>query len=288
MARVYATFASGGVKRDTFIVERVTDTAGTVVYEGEREGVRAFKKATMAELTYALTQVVEQGTGVKAQELERPAAAKTGTSEEHRSAWFVGYTPQLVTAVAFYQEGKNGQVVELTPFADLPEINGGALPAQVWVDLMAAEHEGMPVEEFPERPENSGSGGEWDGGDYGEGFIQDGGEDGGEETEDSDEGEEGGEGGQGGGDDSDDGPGSSGIGGGATPSEPPTVAPPAPQQPAPTTAPPAPPPATTQAPPTEPPPGQTADPTPPPQETQPPDPPPSATPGDGEATPDGG
>jgi membrane peptidoglycan carboxypeptidase len=162
MARVYATFASGGVRRDTYIVEAAADPSRTLVYQGKTKGKRVYSKETMAELTYALTQVVEAGTGAKAQELERPAAAKTGTSEEHRSAWFVGYTPQLATVVAFYQEGKKGKVVELTPFAGLPEINGGALPAQVWVDLMRAEHEGFAVVDFPERPDAAGSG-DWEG-----------------------------------------------------------------------------------------------------------------------------
>ncbi|MCL2788326.1 MAG: penicillin-binding protein, partial [Micrococcales bacterium] len=152
VATVYATFAAQGVRHTPHIVASVTTPTGDVLYTGATQGERVFAKRTMAELTYALTQVVEGGTGTKALGLGRPAAAKTGTSEEHRSAWFVGYTPQVATAVAFYQEGENGTAVELTGFAGRDVINGGDLPAQVWVDLMVAEHEGLDVEEFPARP----------------------------------------------------------------------------------------------------------------------------------------
>jgi membrane peptidoglycan carboxypeptidase len=162
VANVYATFAAQGVRHEPHIVASATDPAGQVVYVGPNEGVRVLDPDVAAEVTYALTEVVEVGTGTTAQELGRPSAAKTGTSEEHRSAWFVGYTPQMATAVAFYQEGPGGNVVELTPFGGVSEINGGALPAQVWVDLMTAEHEGLDVIPFPDRPENlGGSEGAW-------------------------------------------------------------------------------------------------------------------------------
>jgi membrane peptidoglycan carboxypeptidase len=157
VAVVYATLAGEGVRHEPHIVSGATDPSERVVYQGPTRGERVLDADTAAEVTYALTQVVEQGTGTKALDLGRPAAAKTGTSEEHRSAWFVGYTPQVATAVAFYQEGPGGSVAELTPFGGVSEVNGGVLPAQVWVDLMAAEHEDLAVEEFPERPDG-GSG----------------------------------------------------------------------------------------------------------------------------------
>jgi membrane peptidoglycan carboxypeptidase len=154
VANVYATLAAQGVRHEAHIVASVTDPEGSEVYTGPTRGTRVLNADAAAEVTYALTEVVKAGTGTAARALERPAAAKTGTSEEHRSAWFCGYTPQMATVVAFYQEGPSGQVVELTPFGGLEEINGGGLPAQVWVEMMAAEHECAPVVEFPARPEN--------------------------------------------------------------------------------------------------------------------------------------
>jgi membrane peptidoglycan carboxypeptidase len=152
MARVYATFAAQGMRHDTHIVATATNPNGQQVYSGANAGVRVFAQDTMAELTYALTQVVENGTGRAARELDRPAAGKTGTSEENRSAWFVGYTPQLATAVAFYQEGPEGQAEPLTAFGQNAVINGGGPPAQMWVKVMAGALAGAPVEQFPPRP----------------------------------------------------------------------------------------------------------------------------------------
>jgi membrane peptidoglycan carboxypeptidase len=164
MANVYATLAAQGVRHTPHIVASAIDPDQRPVYTGPTEGERVLDADVAAEVTYALTQVVEWGTGTKARELERPCAAKTGTSEEHRSAWFVGYTPQMATAVAFYQEGPDGSVAELTPFGGQEEINGGALPAQIWVDLMKAEHKGLEVVDFPERPDDLGqSKGQWRG-----------------------------------------------------------------------------------------------------------------------------
>jgi membrane peptidoglycan carboxypeptidase len=157
LANVYATLAADGVRHEPHIVAAAKNPGDVTVYAGPTTGKRVLDADIAAEVTYALTQVVEVGTGTAAKELGRPAAAKTGTSEEHRSAWFVGYTPQAASAVAFYQEGENGKVVELTPFAGLSEINGGALPAKVWVEMMAAEHEELDVVEFPERPGGASS-----------------------------------------------------------------------------------------------------------------------------------
>jgi membrane peptidoglycan carboxypeptidase len=154
MARVYATFAAQGVRHETYIVEAAFSAEGREVYSGRNEGQRVFQANAMAEVTYALTRVVQSGTGTAAQRLGRPAAGKTGTSEEHRSAWFCGYTPQLATAVAFYQEGPNGEVVSLTPFGQNSVINGGGEPARIWVEVMKIGLEGLPVEQFPDRPKS--------------------------------------------------------------------------------------------------------------------------------------
>ncbi|MDR1152874.1 MAG: penicillin-binding protein, partial [Bifidobacteriaceae bacterium] len=136
MARVYATFAAQGVRHDTHLIESAVSPQGSEVYSGRNKGTRAFSEDAMAELTYALTRVVEYGTGTAAQALGRPAAGKTGTSEENQSAWFCGYTPQLATAVAYYQEGANGEVVPLTPFGENAVIQGGGPPAKTWVKIM--------------------------------------------------------------------------------------------------------------------------------------------------------
>jgi membrane peptidoglycan carboxypeptidase len=154
MARVYATFASQGVRHDTYIVDSAVSADGKEVYSGRNSGHRFFTADNMAELTYALTRVVEYGTGSAAQGLGRPVAGKTGTSEENKSAWFCGYTPQLATAVAFYQEGENGRAVPIEPFGQNSVIQGGGPPARMWVAVMEVGLGDQPVEEFPDRPKD--------------------------------------------------------------------------------------------------------------------------------------
>ena len=91
----------------------------------------------MDDTNYALQQVVESGSGEYASRIDRPAAGKTGTSSDNQSAWFVGYTPQLATAVALYNVeedgspspipafgGSDGDHRRLVPGADLDDVHG--------------------------------------------------------------------------------------------------------------------------------------------------------------------
>lgn len=151
MAAAYATFAAQGIRTDPYLVQSVSQLDGTLVYEGRSAPTRVFEADVMAEATYALTQVVENGSGTTAKELGRPVAGKTGTSNNNRSAWFVGYTPQIATAVALYQVGEDGSQEEITPFGGYSEITGSSMPIRLWTDYMAQALDGLPVEEFPER-----------------------------------------------------------------------------------------------------------------------------------------
>lgn len=152
MAEAYATFAAQGEHAEPYIVQTVTDLDGGVVYEGGDVVSRVFEEDVMAETTYALTQVVENGSGEPAQELDRPVAGKTGTSNANRSAWFVGYTPQLSTAVMLAQKGEGGKQEPITPFGGYEQITGGSVPVELWTSYMSAALEGAEVLEFPDRP----------------------------------------------------------------------------------------------------------------------------------------
>jgi membrane peptidoglycan carboxypeptidase len=87
--------------------------------------------------------------------LGRPAAGKTGTSQNAYSAWFAGYTPNLATAVSIFREDEAGNPIEIGPYGGRGEITGGSYPTMVWTDYMSGALEAMdlPVEEFPERGE---------------------------------------------------------------------------------------------------------------------------------------
>ena len=151
IANAYATFAAQGTKHTAHIVHSVTNSAGAVAYTGPTEGSKVFSDDVMADTTYALTQVVRNGSGETAQQLGRPVAAKTGSSSDNKSAQFVGYTPQIATAVTLYQSGPNGEEESITPWGDYEEITGSTYPADLFTAYMAIALADQPVVEFPER-----------------------------------------------------------------------------------------------------------------------------------------
>lgn len=151
MASAYATIAAGGTRTEPFLVQSVTDSSGEVVYEHEPEPVEVFAADVMADTTYAMQQVVNSGSGQFASEIGRPLAGKTGTSNENRSAWFVGFSPQIVGAVALYQVGEDGSAEQIEPFGDFSQITGSTVPVRIWTWMMEPILAGMEVVDFPPR-----------------------------------------------------------------------------------------------------------------------------------------
>ena len=101
LAAAYAVFASGGVARTPYAVEAVVDAQGHVIYQHQLEQNRLMSSAIAYLMTGALQQVFKYGTAQSAAKLglDFPAAGKTGTTEDYRDAYFMGYTRQLVTGV---------------------------------------------------------------------------------------------------------------------------------------------------------------------------------------------
>lgn len=151
MAEGYATFAAEGVHAEPFSVLSVEDAGGQVLYEAQQETQRAFPADVANEVTYDLAQVVQAGTGAYARNLGRPAAGKTG-NHEGETAWFIGYTPQLVTAVAFHRELPGDPLAPLNGVAYQPVFTGAGYPTQIWTMFMAAALEGTEVLPLPGRP----------------------------------------------------------------------------------------------------------------------------------------
>ena len=152
MATAYATFAAQGEAAPWYTVQEVKGANGGTRYQAKPKTTRAFDEDVMADLSYALQQVVENGTGAEAQSLGRPAAGKTGTAalrpDTTTSAWFVGYTPQLAAAVDFY---KGTGRADLDGVGGLPTFFGGEYPARIWTAFMTAAMQNKPVKDFPER-----------------------------------------------------------------------------------------------------------------------------------------
>jgi membrane peptidoglycan carboxypeptidase len=150
MAEGYATFANNGVHNNWYVIQSVSDRSGTR-YEHKAHPTRAFREAVTSNVTYALQQVVNSGTGRNALGVGRPAAGKTGTAtacsnpsctvQHVSSSWFIGYTPQLVTAV-MYVRGRGNE--DLDGYLQ-PSFYGGTLPTLTWTAYMKAALEGAPV-----------------------------------------------------------------------------------------------------------------------------------------------
>ncbi|NTW39252.1 MAG: PASTA domain-containing protein [Cellulomonadaceae bacterium] len=153
MAHAYNTLAAQGMETTPFIVRSMSFLDGRLVYSGGTAPEKVFEADVMADVTYAMTQVVESrgATGTTAQEVGYPVAGKTGTSNDNRSAWFVGFTPQLTTAVALYQVSADGTTEEIAPFAGYDEITGGSVPINLWTDYMTKAMAGRDRVEFPAR-----------------------------------------------------------------------------------------------------------------------------------------
>lgn len=146
MASAYATIAAQGVYHKPFMVAQAVYPDGDVAYAGQTQPVQTFDAGVMADTTYAMTQVVEKGSGERyISPLGRPIAGKTGTSSDNRSAWFVGFTPQIATAVGLSQVGENGKdQVTITPWGGVKEVTGSTYPAELWASYM------KPVFELPQ------------------------------------------------------------------------------------------------------------------------------------------
>jgi penicillin-binding protein 1A len=146
MAAAYATLANDGVAHTPHIVERVERRDGTLVFANDGAARRVLDEQTARVATSVLTQVVARGTGRAAALPDgRPVAGKTGTAQNHQDAWFVGYTPQLATAVWM------GDIEGEKPMLNVGGINvtGGSYPARLWQRFMASFHAGQPVAVFP-------------------------------------------------------------------------------------------------------------------------------------------
>lgn len=143
MAAAYATLANNGTAVEPTTIRRIELPDGQS-FGSEQERVRSVVSPGNAYLlTKTLEEVIERGTGVAAR-IGRPAAGKTGTTNNYADAWFVGYTPQLVAAVwVGYPEGS----IPMTNVHGI-RVFGGTFPALIWKQFMSAALQGKPVRDF--------------------------------------------------------------------------------------------------------------------------------------------
>jgi penicillin-binding protein 1A len=143
LTSAYGTLAAQGNYAEPHGIVRIINRSGEVIYEVDAEPRRVVDETSSAIMTWILQGVVQNGTGARAQ-LGRPVAGKTGTSEERRDLWFVGYTPQIVTGIWLGNDDSR------------PTYGASSTAARTWRDFMGTIVQWIPVQEFPELPRLEG------------------------------------------------------------------------------------------------------------------------------------
>jgi penicillin-binding protein 1A len=145
LTNAYATLADNGQYLESHGIRRILDRDGKVLYEAKKQKPkRVVDKDSVAIITSMLEKVVTSGTGTPARLDDRAVAGKTGTSDESRDLWFIGYIPQLVTGVWLGNDD------------NYPTYGNSGTAAQTWYNFMSKATEKLPVQEFPELPELEG------------------------------------------------------------------------------------------------------------------------------------
>ena len=146
MASAYATFASGGVRHPPFLIWRVEDAFGRVIYEHLVQGKKVLDPESTYQVVDMMKSVIDRGSGKSIREMgfTRPAAGKTGTTDSFKDAWFTGFTPSLCTSVwTGFDRQKN-----LKAKGHLG-ITGGRGAAPIWADFMKQAVAAQPPRDFP-------------------------------------------------------------------------------------------------------------------------------------------
>lgn len=142
LTRAYGAFANGGYVVQPYAIEKIETSHGKVVYRAPKTRIsRQISLKTAAEMTAMMKTVIERGTGAAAK-IGKPAAGKTGTTDDYKDASFVGYTPNVVTGVWVGNDDNS----------DMRSIQGGTVPALIWRDVMkvATEPYGNTDFNYPE------------------------------------------------------------------------------------------------------------------------------------------
>ncbi len=141
LTSAYGVLAAQGNRVEPHAIRRVLDRKGKVLFDANFKPKRVLDPDTTAITTWMMRGVVSDGTG-RAAQLDRPVAGKTGTSENARDLWFIGYVPQLVTGVWLGNDDNS------------PTGGTSGTAAYTWHEFMKEAVEGIPVQKFAEIPDN--------------------------------------------------------------------------------------------------------------------------------------
>jgi penicillin-binding protein 1A len=140
MTRAFAAFSNNGNRVDPYVILDVKTSDGTVLYQYRpAPPIPVMNQRALGEMNQMMFEVVQTGTGQRAGMDPRPVAAKTGTSQDWRDAWFVGYTADYVTGVWVGNDDNTS----------MKKVVGGSLPASIWKAYMLAAHRNVAVHNLP-------------------------------------------------------------------------------------------------------------------------------------------
>ncbi len=161
MAAAYSTIANYGDRRTPYLIERITDSNGEVIYQHQVQSESVVSRSVAAAVVSTLEKVVTQGTG-KRSDIGRPQAGKTGTATDHTDVWFAGFVPQLTTVVWVGYPDRPIPMERFTIWNDstgeeqsIQRAFGGTVAAPVWRQFMQAATADLPAIDFPEEPAGS-------------------------------------------------------------------------------------------------------------------------------------
>jgi penicillin-binding protein 1A len=139
LTAAYVPFANGGYRPFVHFIDKVSTPDGKVLWQRRSGGIpRVVNPEVIGMMNAMMSRTLEEGTGRKA-DFGWPAAGKTGTSQNSRDVWFVGYTANLTTGVWFGNDDNS----------PTNKVTGGSLPTIAWNEFMSAAHAGVPVASLP-------------------------------------------------------------------------------------------------------------------------------------------
>ena len=139
ITRAYLVFDNGGSLAEPFFINRIVDRSGQIIEENQPSLSEAISKETAHVMTDLLRAVIQEGTGWRIKALKRPAAGKTGTTNELRDAWFIGFTPSLVTGAWVGYDDRRPMGKGET---------GSRAASPIWLYFMSQVLKDQPVEDF--------------------------------------------------------------------------------------------------------------------------------------------
>jgi penicillin-binding protein 1A len=140
MTSAFAPFANGGAAVVPYVVSRIISRDGTIIYERQGEGLGTVVDGwSLGAMNSMLRAVIRSGTGRRAAIEDHDIAGKTGTSQDYRDAWFLGYSAYLVCGVWVGNDDNS----------PTSKVTGGTIPAAIWKDIMEPAHAGLQYASLP-------------------------------------------------------------------------------------------------------------------------------------------